>query len=97
MGNAAVYAIRHNGELWSWGSNGKGQLGVGSTENNIFRPTYTGLSNVTDVDAYGTHVCAKTGTGLESKYYCAGEGIHGRLGLGASTTDFNTFQEVTLP
>ena len=54
MGKAVVYAITHDKKLYSWGSNGQGQVGQPDTsEAYILKPRYTGLENITDVAVFG--------------------------------------------
>ena len=40
-----VVALKANGEVWTWGHNGYGQLGVGNTERKI-KPTKTNKKGV---------------------------------------------------
>ena len=43
--NYATLTLKSNGEIWSYGYNGYGQLGTGDTSNKIL-PTYTGTTNI---------------------------------------------------
>lgn len=70
------------GELYCWGANASGQLGLGDTSGRS-TPTLVGgaLANktVTDITAGGSHTCALTsGDGL----YCWGENGYGQVGVG---------------
>jgi alpha-tubulin suppressor-like RCC1 family protein len=71
-------AIR-NGELYCWGANDNGQLGVGSLANEIPRPTRVGTAgDWTWVSTGGLHTCGIRGGAL----YCWGENAQGELGMG---------------
>lgn len=80
--------VGNNGQAYCWGANGNMQLGDGTTTQRTTpvlviqgaRP-----SNVTyvSVDTGHQHTC---GVGSNGNGYCWGEGAHGRLGNGGTTT-----------
>lgn len=76
-------AISAGSELWCWGQNTQGQVGIGEAGPGIKTPTKVAAANgftnsgVADV-ALGTyHTCATTGT---RQVYCWGTDEYGRLG-----------------
>ncbi len=76
-------AITKDGKLWTWGENGYGQLGLGSTET-VRTPTQVpGLENVVEVSMSAFHALARTADG---KVYAWGENSYGQLGNGTKTT-----------
>jgi alpha-tubulin suppressor-like RCC1 family protein len=82
-----------SGQLWCWGLNANGQLGISSTSNAI-TPTRVGAaSDWTAVAGGDSHSCGIRSTG-GGTLYCWGDGTDGRLGLG-NTTQFTTPQALT--
>ena len=98
MGKAVVFGITHDKKLYSWGSNGQGQVGQPDTsEAYILKPRYTGLENITDVAVFGVTPCAKQGEGLDAKFYCTGNNDFGQA-TGGTTSDFErTWNEIIIP
>lgn len=80
-------AVRTTGELYCWGGNGHGQLGIGNYEDQYI-PTQVGED--TDwhrVSAGGRHTCAlKT----DGRLFCWGLNSSGQLGLGTTGSDRNS-------
>lgn len=91
----ALYALNASGELFSWGYNGEGQLGIGSTVNATRATKVTSLgTNVAAVYAFTTNdgsIIVKTKDG---NFYGAGNNSGGQLGLG-NTTQQNSFTLIT--
>ena len=90
-------ALKANGEVWTWGHNGYGQLGVGNTERKI-KPTKTNIYDSKDTTqteyaidvaagAYHTLVLKSDGT-----VWATGYNGYGQLGTGTtqSETEFKT-------
>lgn len=78
---AAQAAISPGGAVWTWGSNGFGQLGDGTTQ---ARPTpgpVPGLDDVVDLHGGREHVIALRGNGTVWVWGSNGEG---QLGLGTT-------------
>jgi alpha-tubulin suppressor-like RCC1 family protein len=78
-GGHAHYALLISGELYAWGNNGSGQLGLGHyEETNI--PTKVDLSDVIKVACGSIHTLALT---KKRDVYAWGNNFQGQLGLGA--------------
>jgi alpha-tubulin suppressor-like RCC1 family protein len=72
------------GELWCWGANDVGQLGLGVGAGATPYPTPTRVGTGTgwlEVSAGSEHTCAIDATRM---VYCHGEGANGRLGTGGA-------------
>jgi alpha-tubulin suppressor-like RCC1 family protein len=69
--------VKQNSELWCWGRNVEGQLGLGDTQNRP-TPVLIGLGYA-DVNTGRFTTCALTSDG---GVRCAGENENGELGLG---------------
>lgn len=99
MGLSQIYnstcATTAGGELYCWGGNAKGQLGIGNNTNQSIPQLVSLPSSVTQVVA-GTHTCAIT---VDSNLYCWGQNTHGTIDTGGmlgigSAPDQNTPQHV---
>lgn len=94
----SCYAIDEDGELWSWGYNGYGQLGTGNTTNyNTPQKIAKTNFNNEEIEAFWTigdaYASAYAYT-KEKKLYVWGRNADGQLGIG-NTTDQNTPQLVS--
>jgi alpha-tubulin suppressor-like RCC1 family protein len=69
--------VKQNSELWCWGRNAEGQLGLGDTENRP-TPVLIGLGYA-DVNTGRFTTCALT---TDGGVRCAGKNENGELGLG---------------
>ncbi|KAM4743192.1 putative E3 ubiquitin-protein ligase HERC4 isoform 2-T2 [Anableps anableps] len=80
-GNSHSFALTKGGDVFSWGSNSHGQLGLGKQVALQHRPVLvcalTGVA-VTRVSAGGSHTLFLTLSGL---VYCCGANKYGQLGL----------------
>lgn len=73
-------ALTAGGDVYGWGRNDDGTLGVGKSDTAVEKPVkIAGLSNVTDVSAGGGHSLAVTAGG---DVYSWGENANGQLGDG---------------
>jgi hypothetical protein len=79
-------ALTESGEVYAWGSNGRGQLGLGDTEDRHTPTQVPGLGRVKAIAAGGEHSLALTESG---EVYAWGSNGHGQLGLG-DTKDRHT-------
>lgn len=84
-GNAHVCAVLETGELFCWGENTSGQLGVGDSMART-APALVDLADVVEVSAGGlpgdksvAHTCARTST---NQVRCWGANDSGQLGTG---------------
>lgn len=81
-GNLHTCAIKSDGTVWCWGSNGNGRLGNGGTTNRTSPVRVTGLpTTAMEVSAGYSHTCARTS---DRKLWCWGSDFFGQLGNGVS-------------
>lgn len=73
---AAHTCATENGDLYCWGQNGRGQLGLAIVE--AVAPTMP-IGRFNDVDVRGDHTCA---VDFDQQLHCWGRGDDGRLGQG---------------
>lgn len=78
----SVYAIDTNGNVWCWGSNERGQLGIGNTTNSLVPVQIKELKNIVSL-AVGVH--AVFALDKDGQVYCWGNNASGELGLGHTT------------
>lgn len=88
-GEYHAMALTDGGDLYGWGRNDKGQLGLGHT-NQVLVPTALDMTdfsgNIADVDLGGLHSLVITD---EKKSYTFGDNSYGQLGTGSS----NSYEE----
>jgi alpha-tubulin suppressor-like RCC1 family protein len=74
-------AVSDSTELYCWGRNDYGQLGVGNTNQQLVPTNVYAISNstITDLHLGGYHSCAVSGS---TELYCWGSDTFGQLGLG---------------
>ena len=77
-------AVLENGEVYGWGYNGNGQLGLGNNINQLNPQRVTGLQGVvvTSVVCGYAHTLAVTD---EGSLYAWGANSYGQLGTGQAT------------
>ncbi len=99
---SSFYAITENGELYVWGDNSDGQLGIGNTDNQTKPIKVTGITGkikelgtytVYGLSIYGSSIYAITEDG---SLYAWGNNYFSTLGLG-DRVDRNTPTKVNLP
>jgi len=83
-----------NGTVWSWGYNGFGQLGDGTTANLYMATNLTTLTGITNVSAGGQHSLA---LGTNGTVWGWGDNIYGQVGGGAYTNHLTPFVISGLP
>jgi alpha-tubulin suppressor-like RCC1 family protein len=95
-GQGHTLAWREGGELYAWGRNTTGQVGIGDgTPARIRVPTLVaGPSRVTLVDAGQDSACALSDGGA---LFCWGSGIEQHLGTGTDATVFTPLQVQGVP
>lgn len=84
------YGIKTDGTLWSWGSNGYGQLGLGNTVTKSSPNQVGALTNWLDVAGYYGYVLAVKTDGT---LWSWGRNYAGQLGLG-NTTNYSSPKQV---
>ncbi len=86
VGGPHACAVVTGGDLYCWGGNDFGQLGIDSTDPAMAPVQVTTLSNVTDISAnsayYGNHTCAISG----GQIYCWGGNRDFNLGVDSPYT-----------
>ena len=74
----SVYAITVYGDVYSWGYNNYGQLGIGNTKTTTKPVKISGLTNVTNIIVKGNSVFAFTS---DSETFAWGNNTYGKLGI----------------
>jgi alpha-tubulin suppressor-like RCC1 family protein len=92
-GGAASYARLTSGAVSSWGANGSGQLGNGTTTNNFTPASISGLTSVATVAAGGSSAVAVR---TDQSVRAWGLNSSGQLGIG-STSNVSVPTAVSLP
>ncbi|WP_127483655.1 hypothetical protein [Paenibacillus ehimensis] len=77
VGDNSMYLLDTNGEVWSWGSNDYGQLGLGDTTKRVVKTKIPGLTGITDIVVKDHFVIALKSDG---KVYGWGNNTSGVLG-----------------
>ena len=79
------FAISNTNELYVWGNNGSGQLGLGDLNNRLV-PTLASLDNVANAQGGAAHSIFLT---TDNKVYTSGNNSFGQLGTGNTTDTLN--------
>jgi alpha-tubulin suppressor-like RCC1 family protein len=74
-------ALKNDGTVWSWGSNGYGQLGDGTNTDRATPVQVSGLTNVKEIDAGAYHTVALKNDGTVWSW---GSNGYGQLGDGTT-------------
>ena len=93
-GELSNAVITVNGNVYTWGQNAYGQLGLGDKETQ-FNPTLvSGLNNIREIEIGKTNAIVRDGNG---KMYITGSNIYGQLGKGTkgSSTNVTNFEMLT--
>ena len=77
--STCIFAKTKTGDIYAWGYNGSGQLGIGNTEEQSSPKKVTGLSDIEEIYINSSSTFAKTKTG---DIYAWGENDNGQLGIG---------------
>ena len=94
LGFGFTIALKADGTVWSWGANGSGQLGLGSTGGTHTTPSeLTATSGFIAVSAGTNHVLAIKSNGTA---WAWGSNSNGQLGDGTTTTRTSPVQVNTL-
>jgi alpha-tubulin suppressor-like RCC1 family protein len=81
-GYKSGYAMRDDGTVWAWGSNGQGELGNGSLSDSDVPVQVAGLTDVTAIAVVYVTVLALKADGT---VWAWGDGSHGALGSATIT------------
>lgn len=81
------------GEVWCWGANTHGQLGIGSTSPITAPSKVLGVSNATSIAVGGAHSCAIVAGNVK----CWGLGSNGQLGQGTDLDSLAAVDVLTGP
>jgi len=81
-GTSHTVALKLDGTVWAWGSNGRGELGDGTTTNRATPVQVIGLTGVTAIAAGGYHTVALKSDGTVWAW-----GLNSSGQLGATTED----------
>ena len=91
ISSSASFAIKTDGTLWSWGSGGTGQLGLGNTTN------YSSPKQVGALTTWSTISCSSAtfsfATKTDGTLWSWGGNAYGQLGLG-NTTSYSSPKQV---
>ena len=93
VGGQHSCAVTTAGDLYCWGGNTDGQLGIGSVGGSKDTPAKVGLGNVKQVSAAGIYTCAVTNS---SDAYCWGDNFSGQFGNGSIGGQSSSPQQVNL-
>lgn len=95
VGSSSSCAVTVNNDLYCWGLNSAGQLGIGNTTQQNTPQRVTALDGaVRSVSVGGSTTCATT-TGNEA--YCWGAGMMGQLGRGSAMNSTSPLPVIGLP
>lgn len=78
-------ALKADGTVWSWGTNGNGQLGHGTKITTAVPTQVEGLENIKQIAAGESHALALTEDG---EVWAWGLNNYGQLGQGNTTTSY---------
>lgn len=84
-----AYAITYSGQLWGWGYNGYGQLGIGNTTNQT-SPTSLVASGVFKVFSKGSDYETSFYLSTDGLAYSCGSNYFGSLGINVENTSNTT-------
>jgi len=86
-GGSCTFAIKGNGELWTWGQNGNGELGIGTTTHMSSPTQVSSGQTFTTVSGGDNHAGAINSAG---SLYTWGANSYGVIGNGSSGGSYNT-------
>jgi alpha-tubulin suppressor-like RCC1 family protein len=79
LGYNHTCAVNASNQLYCWGTNSYGQLGIGSFANQSTPQLLTPMTNITDIKLRGFYTCA---INIFNQLYCWGSNLDGQLGIG---------------
>lgn len=93
-GGEHTCALLIGGQVYCWGRNDYGQVGIGTAINQTTPAPVAGLTNIYKISSGGYHVCAMKGSG---ESYCWGRNSNGQVGTGNTVHQYFPVQISTLP
>ena len=81
VGAARACALDAAGELWCWGRNDDGGLGIGTADGLVHAPERVGAERAWSAVSVSSHTCA---TATDGTLWCWGWGEGGELGDGSA-------------
>ncbi len=84
-------AVDSDGDVWAWGDNAKGQLGIGSTTDKSVPQRISQLSDIIAVSAGYQHSLALEDDGT---VWAWGDNTYGQLGIDSSASSLRTPEQV---
>ena len=98
----AAFAVQDNGQLWVWGYNNFGQLGLGDTTNRLTPIMHNSMNNVVKAipsNGYNTSGASPTGHGIvlldDGTIWTCGYNAYGQLGHG-DTANRTSFSQINI-
>jgi len=98
----AAFAVQDNGQLWVWGYNNVGQLGLGDTTNRLTPTMHNTMNNVVKAIpacGYNTAGASPTGHGIvlldDGTIWTCGYNAYGQLGHG-DTVNKTSFVQINI-
>ena len=88
----SMYALMENGDVYSWGYNGYGQLGHGDTTNRNVPTRITTLSNIRSIVAAGGNYGNAYAIDDSNNLFCWGYNNYGQVGNGSTTNVYTPVQ-----
>lgn len=93
-GSGHSVVLKSDGTVWTWGNNSNGQLGNGAEIKDDVPKPVIGLSNVSDISAYGNHTMALKSDGT---VWMWGFNNYGELGDGTTVDKYYPTKVLNLP
>lgn len=94
-GDEHACATRSEGTLWCWGSNFKGELGLGGGD--VIVPTPRQVGSMTAWVGESSGAADSCSLRTDHSLWCWGDSAHGKLGVGDRTKDTTVPVQVGLP
>ena len=92
--NDESFAVDSSGNVWAWGLNTNGQLGIGTTSNTPYATQVSSLSNMVAIASSQNHTLA---VGANGSVYAWGANTSGQVGNGSTSSWVTTPTEVLAP